>query len=350
MAGENEPITIDISTPDEPVKAEPSTDYGTPPDQKVQLVERRDRVPLGPPPDKEPPPQADEGPDLEQQLLALKQREKAARERATKAEQEVVQTRQQAQQHVATTQREKQQSDYYSVTNALAAKQAELNNVKVEYQTALANGDHAAASDINERMLDLRLDIRDLSSGKAEMERAAKEPPRQQPVQQQPQQVDIETQLAQMPNLMESERQWARKHPDLFTDQKQFKILEAAYLKWEKSGQPRGTPEYFKYFDQELGYTPDSAMRTTDDDYDDGYQEDPVPQPSQPRQRPAAAAPVSRSSPGPSSRDNARSNQITLTPQQREAARISKVDEKTYARNVARLRDLKRRGYYQETG
>ena len=181
------------------------------------------------------------------------------------------------------------------------------------------------------------------------------QPPAKQP---QPQQQrpppSIEEQLAQMPQLLDSERQWARKHPDLFSDPNQLKILEGAYLKWQRSGQPRGSPEYFRYFDQELGYNQEQPAAVEYDDHS------PAPQQEQPsmqqrppavqQQRPIAAAPVSRVPVGVERRETYNSGQVTLSPAEREAARFSKITEKEYARNKARLIEEKRRGLRQETG
>ena len=65
---------------------------------------------------------------------------------------------------------------------------------------------------------------------------------------------------------------------------------------------------------------------------------------------PSYSAPPSRSSPGSTSARAASSDQVTLSPQEREAAKISKVDEYTYAKNKQKLQALKKQGYYQEVG
>jgi len=58
---------------------------------------------------------------------------------------------------------------------------------------------------------------------------------------------------------------------------------------------------------------------------------------------------VSRDAPSLSS-GASRPSQVTLSPEQREAARIAGVDEATYARNFLRMLELKKQGHYQERG
>ena len=61
------------------------------------------------------------------------------------------------------------------------------------------------------------------------------------------------------------------------------------------------------------------------------------------------SAPVSRDAPSLST-GRPTTTRVELTAAQREAARISGVDDVTYARNLLRLNSLKQQGHYQERG
>jgi len=351
-------VTIDLNAPDPvpPTTAEPAAPA------QPKLFERRDRVPLDPAPDQMPPPPSDEGPDLEQQLLDMKKREQAASQRAAEERDARLRTEQQAREHINRTTQGKAESDYYMVSNALAAKTTELEQAKNQRMAALSQGDHNTAEEWNERMLDLKLDIRSLTEGKTQMERdlQGQRQQRQQPPPQQPQiPRNIEEAIAGMPALMEVEKNWLRKHPDAVFQPRQFARLQAAYMDWEDTGEKRGTPQYFRFFNDRMGYD------NNDPEYDDveglmpanDNRQRQMEEPQRLHNPPArysggqmSAAPVSRVSPGTINRQAANDNSVTLSPQQREAARFSSISEKEYARNLQRLRDLKRRGYYQEVG
>lgn len=356
-------VTINLNEPDAPIipVEQPQRQPGPP---------YVDRVPLGAAPDAAPPPE-DEGPDLEKQLRDMQKREKAAADRAVLERNQRIASEQRAQQTVAQSQVDKETSDYYSVTNALAAKTGEMSQAEADYANAFAAGDTAQVTQINRRMITLEREIAALSEGKQDFENKFEQRKRQPQQRPQPQfqsgagtgslqqGPNIEQVLATMPNLLESEKNWARRHPDVVYDGGQFKQLEAAFLASEKRGLERGSPEYFRFFNERLGY---------DDDDEGGYDDSspvqapvragtgsqmtqqPMTQPQ--RHGPVTAAPVSRVAPGPSTRRTSgdSDSQVTLNQQQREAAKFSRLDEKSYARNVARLNDLKRRGYYQETG
>ena len=59
------------------------------------------------------------------------------------------------------------------------------------------------------------------------------------------------------------------------------------------------------------------------------------------------SAPVSRDAPNLST-GRPQSRTITLSPAQRDAARISGISETEYAKNLIRLNELKAQGHYQE--
>lgn len=337
-------VVIDLNKPP-PKVVEPDKlpDYGKPPD--VPVVRAPPLVPAD-----------DAGNDLQAQVDALKKREQAARQRVEQertarvaAEQERLRAASAVQEQRGAT----EQAQYDSVVNALAARQNEITALQASYTEALSRGDHVGAADLNARMLDAKMDIRDLQNGKGEwdreFERRRRSPPPQAQQFQQPQgqAPDIEQVLSQMSGLIPAERDWLRDHPDALTDQRQQARLTAAYFDAEEDGLERGTDEYFEFIEQRLGYDNNrqGSHHPVYDDEDDAMSE---PAPAPPRRR--YAAPPSRTAPGSGHRSGGSDDQIVLTPDQRMAAKISNVDEYTYAQGVRKLRELKKQGHYGETG
>lgn len=291
------------------------------------------------------PPGGDGEGDLAAQVERLKTAEKKAKERADQAEAQRQQDVLNAQRAVQQSKTETEHAQYESVVNALAATKVEADQLQQHYEDALATNDHKKAAEVHRAMVKAETRLSQLEEGKLEFERTfedrKKNPP--QPVQQQ-QPANIENILAQMPALTNDERDWLRQHPDAVTNQRQVARLQVAYLDAEQQGIKRGSKEYFRFFEDRLGYDPDPE----DPEYE---QEDGIPM-SEPEPEPhrRVAAPVSRQAPGATQRRVQDDTKIVLTPQQREAARISGTDEFTYAQNLKRLREMKSKGYYQETG
>jgi hypothetical protein len=294
----------------------------------------------------------DSAPSLEDQIRTLRTAEQSARQRA---EQERAARIQVEQTRVAEANRARQevaQSHLDLVSNTLEGQQAALQLAKQEHAAARVSNDPMAETEALDKITKINNKIATLEAGKDEMERQARMPPQQyqQPQQQIPQgPPNIEHVLAQMPALTNEERNWVRAHPDAVTDRGQIQRMQVAYADAERMGIRRNSPEYFQFFEERMGYEPADNVEAEYDDVDNDEPE-PVRQQAPVRRGPVTSAPVSRSSPGAAARDAPRSGQVTLTKEEREHAKISGVDERTYAEGKRRLIDLKRKGYYQETG
>ena len=59
-----------------------------------------------------------------------------------------------------------------------------------------------------------------------------------------------------MPNLLPSERDWLRQHPDPLMSPDNQQRLQVAFYDAERKGIKRGSPEYFEHFSERLGHTP----------------------------------------------------------------------------------------------
>jgi hypothetical protein len=341
-------VVVDLSKPPPAPKPDPDKppDYGTktPEPPKVASPPLQPAVPDS------------DGNDLASQLQASKRREQAARTRADQERSARVAAEQERMRALSERQQERghtEQAQYDSVVNALAARKSEVETLRVSYRDALARGDTNSADEINERLLTARMDVRDLENGKGEFDREferRRAQPQPQPQYQQSQQAPtVEQMLSQMPGLLHEEREWLREHPSALTDPYEQKQLEAAYYYCQKHGLERGSDEYFDAIEQRLGY--DAEERGERGDrlapvYDD---EERMNEPAPPPRRQSYAAPPSRSAPGSGTR-HVSDERVELTPEQRQAAKISGVTEYEYAKGVKRLRELKARGYYQEVG
>ena len=126
-------------------------------------------------------------------------------------------------------------------------------------------------------------------------------------------------------------------NPTLFVDPE---AVSRAHVEAERQGLAMNSPEYFQFIASHHGDAPAPAPRAPE----------PRPEPRLSQEqstgrRMAVSAPPSRTVPrGYSDRDGyefGTINRITLSPQEREAARLSGVDEETYARG--KLEMLKRK-------
>jgi hypothetical protein len=334
-------ITIDLNEAPKTDEKPASTDYGVKAEVPVETT-RREPLPsvLSVPPSSQG---MAEGNDLESQIKAMKSRQEAAEQRARQAETARAQEAQRAQQAIAQSRGEVDQSNYDAIANALLARQNEVAILKQQKADARVRGDAATEVEIEDRLDDAKADLRTLRDGKQDLERQFQQrqraPQQQQPPPQPPQHIDEV--IARMPGLMPTEQEWLRRHPDAVFDQLQLQQLQAAFSATQKRNLLRGSPEYFRFIDDRLGYESDEPEYDEVDDM-----------PNEPTRvdRPVVAAPPSRSAPGVSSREARSNSQVTLSPVEREHAKISGITEREYAQNKQRLVEMKRRGYYSERG
>lgn len=309
-----------------------------PADESVTIDIREQPEPIVKADTSEPPRSyEDDTPDLAKQLADLKASEEAMRRQAQAAEQARLQAVNEVRRHqsaTVTARREAEQSQLDSILNALGAAQTEAEAAQGAYEAALASQDYRMAAEAQRKISRAEAKILQLENGKEAYEARIQEQARQleqqpaQPQQQTPDQI-----INNMQGLVPSEREWLRKHPELITDPKNNRILEAAFYEAERRGLQRGTDKYFEFFDERMGF------KQTDED--DEMAEEPV------RTQQRVSAPPSRSAPSVT-RGNEAPSKITLSPQQREAAKWAGIDEVTYAKNLLKLQQLKRNGQYTD--
>ena len=132
-----------------------------------------------------------------------------------------------------------------------------------------------------------------------------------------------------MTHLSGRARDWLKAHPDVISDQEKNARIGGYHFDAVNAGHQQDSDGYFRFIEEKLGYRP--------------------PPQSERRSTPMVSAPVSRDSPNLSTGRPQR-REITLTPEQREAARISGVDDFTYAKGVAELERRKKLGMYPDHG
>jgi hypothetical protein len=308
--------------------------------------------------------------------VELREAENRARERAQAA------ATQDVQREHAIVQRQREQAqvvqaqlaDAHTTTldNALLAVDLESDAAMARHAEALARGDYAGAAHAQREMIQIEARRATMQAGLDELRPPQDEPPPQvqhvregavhapaqlppQPQYQQPPAAppvappaggNVEAVLAQLPNLMPQERDWLRSHPE--TIMQRQRELDATFRLAEAKGIPRGSPQYFEFFNQQFGYSNGRAapaVEQTDPRHQQASEDDYLDEPSVADRR-RVAAPVSHGS-VPGMGNTGGGNRVVLTPDQREAARLSGISEVEYAQGVVRLREAKRQGLYQ---
>ena len=202
------------------------------------------------------------------------------------------------------------------IDSALENAQQTAANAKAKFQAALDAADHAVAAQAQEEMADARHNLLRLQEQRAMVEAQARQ--QQQPQRQEQQQpVGIDKISRDLVNGgFPRSADWLRSHPEWASRPDLLKrVASADNHLVDNRGMIRETDEYFSALEQELGVG--QRQQRGGPDY------------SQAR-RPAA--PTSNSAPSLRTGQPMMRSHVTLTPAQREAAELSGMSEKEYAR------------------
>jgi hypothetical protein len=272
--------------------------------------------------------------DLRQQLEDMRR----AKDEGDKRIAAEIRARQEAEKAVREREREASHSrvraedaEYDAILNAIDAAKSEAERAERDIAMASEAGDHKTVAEANRRLARAESRLAQLEDGKEAIEsqktveaarlKAERENPRQQE-RQAPGSID--EYIDQLPNLMPSQRDWLREHPDALTNPRLNMRLQGAHVEAEDQGLRPGSQKYFDYLESRLGYT---------------EQEDEETQVN----RTPVSAPPSKAATNPST-GRPSTRQITLTPEQREIARLSGIDEITYAKQLQKLNAMKAEG------
>lgn len=262
------------------------------------------------PDEPEPPVRAKREPEdddgaaaLERQLAAAKEAERAANQRALQAEAEAERLKARG----ADAEKE-------LLANELASAQAEEAAAQAELEKAFEIGDAKAMAAAQAKIGRAAAKIVNMEGAVAAQADDAK-------TQANAPAVDIVTAIDRDPKLMPAEKEWLKAHPEVLTDPMTNRELDVAYSRALREGHKRGTPAYFNYLNEFLGY--ETARKG-----DDGGTV-------------LAAAPVSRDERSSTGR-RITPTQVHLTPRQREMAALTGVSDAEYARGLLEMEAEKR--------
>ena len=214
-----------------------------------------------------------------------------------------------------------------NITSALSGAQAEQASAEQEYVAAAQNQDYAAMAKAQSKISRAAAKVLNYEAAAAELDdrrKVAESEAQRRPAPQQQQPVDVVSAINNNPGIVQTEKDWLLKHQEVLVDRQRGIELEAAYIKSQRKGLHRGTDAYFKFLDQELGYSeqPSKTEERTDDEEESTIM----------------AAPVSRDNVSPSNGQSQQSNRVVLTPEQRDFAKSMGISEIDYAKNVLKLR------------
>ena len=318
----SEPVTIELTDPPIPISA---TGGSTTPDLPPETPRVETEAPN----------------PLQKQLDDLKAAEALSRAQAAEAQRQTAEAIRIANEHASTAARAEvaeEQALYNETTNAIAAAKADGDKAQTDYAVAMEAQDYAAAAEAQRRMSTASAYLARYEDNKAYLDQRREALKTEQPRQQQrtQPQLTVDQYIDTMHQLSPSQKTWLKSHPDAMTDPVKNNGLGWAHHKATKAGIAIDSPEYFAALEAELGYR---QVEKTED-----------PEPAIERKGNGSmpvSAPVQRSAPSPTGGVTA-PTRVELTPEQREHARISGVDEVTYARGVLRLREAKASGHYGE--
>lgn len=263
---------------------------------------------------------------LKDQLEAQKEANRLSDERVQKAEQErreALRKAEEAERKAKEAQTQSVESERDLIQNSLSSAQSEQAALKGAYAQALEAGNFAAAADIQDKMGRTSAKILHLESAAAHMDRRAEEAKKQP--ERREQQVDASTLIENNNQLLPGEKDWLKKHPELVLDARRNQELGVGYDRAQRQGLIRGTPEYFAFLDDFMGFKKAEVKR-------DEESEDDI----------TVSAPVTREGGSMTEGNKSSDNRIVLTPEQREFARTMGISEVEYARQQLKLKQDKK--------
>lgn len=211
------------------------------------------------------------------------------------------------------------------VKNAIDSLTHQNDALEAKYAEALQAQDFIAAAKVQREMSTNAAKLIQLEAGKAALEKAPKPTPRvpDDPVEQ------------FVTNMTPRSAAWIRSHRDCVTDEKKNRKMIRAHEDALDEGIAPDSDAYFGFIETRLGLakapSPSNGAGT-----EVTLEEPELSEAAKPKgSRTPPAAPVSRSG---SSTGSKRSNTITLTPEQVEAAANSGLTPQEYARQVVALR------------
>jgi len=274
----------------------------------------------------EPKPKVEGAEILARQLEEQRQRNELERNARMEAERvahqrnrELAEVRQQA----ATAQTNLVDSQYQTVVNTIDAYRRESELARRDFAQSAAMQNWDALAEAQARMSRADAQVVQLETAKAQLEEQAQQYKLQQEQRtQQPQQRQYTPQERfdqYISQFSPRAQQYLRQHPEYATDERlNRRLIRMHGEAVDEQGLTADSEDYYRFLDQRMSESQPPEQRTRN-----------VPA----RQQQPYSAPVSRGSV-----NGARSaNSVTLSPAEREAARISGVSEVEYAKQMLEL-------------
>lgn len=278
--------------------------------------------------------------DLKRQLEEMRRAAEENKRSVLAAQQEAERIARERAEEVSRYASRAEDAEYDAVLTAISAAEGEAESGQRDLENALNNADNKAVVDAQRRIARAEARLVQLNDGKDALEhrrqaaaQKAKDEANRPPVRQN---LTPEQQIDAVPNLGHAQKEWLKGHLDAWTDSRKNLRLQGAHVEAEDLGYAPGSKEYFTYLEERLGYKKPGTNMDDDEEEED----------TAPRKRQFSAPPSRENISAKTGRPT--STQIKLTAEQRAAARMSGIDEVTYARNLQKLQQLKGEGYYNE--
>lgn len=204
-------------------------------------------------------------------------------------------------------------SDETLIVNSLESAKAEQEAAQGAYEAAFEAGDAKAIAKAQVRIANATADIREYERAADDL-KAKKQAEKDKPATKAAATVDEV--IDRNPNLLPTEKDWMKLHPEVVTDPIRAQEVSVAYHRALREKLSRGTPEYFAFIDDFMGFKSADA----------GEEEEST----------IVAAPVARSAPSFNGKPPSKSR-VTLTPTERQLAADMGLSDIEYARGKVQM-------------
>lgn len=256
---------------------------------------------------------AEEG--VDEGVKVLKTQMEDMRKASAAREAKLARERDDARREAQTARKSAAETEADLVSNALTAAQSEAKAARAALKTAIEAGDVDAQADAQERIGRAAADVREYERAAAVQSERTEEQPQQPPRTFS----SVEESIDARADLTDAERTWLKGHQDAWVDPGRNRELGVAYDRAVKQGLVRGTPAYFNFLEEFMGYTQPARPEDT----------------REPERTSIVAAPVSRDTRQPGQPLNR--SQVRLSPQQREMAQLAGVSDREYAAGLLQM-------------
>lgn len=230
-------------------------------------------------------------------------------------------------------QKDMQEQEEVAVGSALAAAKAEAEKALLDFKNALDAGDTAAQAEAMDKLTTAKANVQVLERGKDEIEQRKKAPVVK--IEERPRAPTTAAELIDTYQLPDDCKIWLKNHQQYVTDQLEAARLNVIHIQLLRRGLQPGHPQYLSEIEKGLKASEPPGTDEGDE-----------PQPQTRERASIMSAPVSREA--PSSSGKRTTTKVTLTPEQKEFAKIAGVTEVEYAKQLQKLDEAKQVGNYGE--